>query len=445
MAEFSDSGIHITIEMQDVLDATPFGEPPKSQLFLGFGANHAFTRAKLSAQPYAHLHAEVDVTGQNFSGSFPESPEKQANFEKVMMSQSGLAVVPAGKGLEIPIQITRKLVLGIKGSGEINGQFNFRVHDGCKITTQAVFDAEEGWSSTIESDNDPPDNWVDALPITHGNGDFVIEPYLRVETYYKLFPDPLSEEEPTASLVYTTSLHQTATHVSSPGSGYQCDQSSTVDGYWGLNLGLVGRTEKVKMDISGGPHAASSEFVPDPPPAVTRNITGTAFDGSAPLAGVTVTVRDTSTSNILASTTTDNAGAYELGELPDGADVTVTAELSGYSFQPPLYQFTLNADQTADFAGSPVSPQTYGVSGYLTDPVELAPIVGAQVYLYDQGGVNLLSQTESDVDGHYSFAALSAFSTVRVKPEASGYFFTPTFAEFAVTGEMGQDFTGAGP
>jgi hypothetical protein len=182
--------------------------------------------------------------------------------------------------------------------------------------------------------------------------------------------------------------------------------------------------------------------ITDPAPPTTRTISGHVFDGSSPHSDVTITVRDSGTSAVLGTDVTDDQGAYEVAELPDGAGVIVTAALEGYSFQPPAYGLVLDSDKTADFAGVPVSAQTYGVSGYLREFDSALPIVGAQVYLYGAGGIELLAQTETNGEGHYSFGSLSPFSTVRVVTAMSGYGFVPDYAEFTVTGEMGQDFTG---
>ena len=85
--------------------------------------------------------------------------------------------------------------------------------------------------------------------------------------------------------------------------------------------------------------------------ATTYTISGQVTVGGAGLSGVTIDVNGSET----LSATTGFSGSYSFA-LAGGGTYTLSAALSGYSFNPPSYTFSnLSANQTANFAGASVS------------------------------------------------------------------------------------------
>jgi hypothetical protein len=390
----------------------------------------------------AAINFELDLHVENngFIGGFPQYPQ---GCERLVRSGELDGSVLLTPGLEVGTLTTYKTYVGVEGEGEINGSYDFHyaVNSG-EISARAEYAPGNGWETNYEIpllESEPGEQQV-----TGGEGTFSLRPYLRMEFAVQfLWPPTMTDQPADFSWELKADLNQSAIRETTPVAGYDLGLTSNLE--WRMAANLSDFSQNLSLPVSGrtGDESYHSQFVADPHLPTTRAIMGTAYDGSSPLAAVEITVRDSSSSELLGDAVTDGAGLYTVTGIADGASVVVSAALEGYQFSPQFIELTMDGDKAgANFFGSPAVGQTYGVSGFLSELELGTPIIGATVYLYDQGGLNQLGITETNSAGFYQFSGLSPFTTVRVQPSMSGYGFMPSYAEFAVTGELGQDFTG---
>ncbi|MEM9301248.1 MAG: carboxypeptidase regulatory-like domain-containing protein [Pseudomonadota bacterium] len=169
--------------------------------------------------------------------------------------------------------------------------------------------------------------------------------------------------------------------------------------------------------VTLGPDAAV-DFVLDP---LLFTISGsvTNADVPGPVAGAEVCFFDSDGLQAGACATTDGAGAYDSGDLPAG---TYFARASADGFSDLLFDgvpCASGCDVTAgtvidiaaaaamgvDFA---LTPGTFGLTGTVTTAAGGAPLPGAEVCLFDNGGGPLDLCATADGGGAYAFAGLSA-------------------------------------
>lgn len=104
--------------------------------------------------------------------------------------------------------------------------------------------------------------------------------------------------------------------------------------------------------LQGGTFTTLSGFqagIPILPPQTGVSISGQIKNGGVALSGVTVALGG----SFNTSTTTDADGNYTFGNLPLGADYTVTPSRAGFVFDPAAANFTnLSASRTANFAAT---------------------------------------------------------------------------------------------
>jgi hypothetical protein len=424
---FTDKGLKVTAVdghyKCDASDAVQASYDPRYGL--------TFVKVSMGGDVDFTLDLQLDATGPTEVGRSSGS---------VGMSTFPATVAIPGTSLSTTLWVEKGASLVVEGNGKFDGtsRLHFNGHfSGLKRSS--VYNAQsKEWTeeTSFALTSDP--HLEPELNVADAETSVKVELVLTTRIY--LFGTSLSGASPLIDNRLGTSFLHEGTHAASQS---KYIESGSAGERLAINLEALGvplLTYVADGDL--GSDVIRTGTITDPAPPTTRTISGHVFDGSSPHSDVTITVRDSGTSAVLGTDVTDDQGAYEVAELPDGAGVIVTAALEGYSFQPPAYGLVLDSDKTADFAGVPVSAQTYGVSGYLREFDSALPIVGAQVYLYGAGGIELLAQTETNGEGHYSFGSLSPFSTVRVVTAMSGYGFVPDYAEFTVTGEMGQDFTG---
>ncbi|HEX8069879.1 MAG TPA: carboxypeptidase regulatory-like domain-containing protein, partial [Pyrinomonadaceae bacterium] len=140
---------------------------------------------------------------------------------------------------------------------------------------------------------------------------------------------------------------------------------------------------------------------------------------AAPIVGAEVEVYDAN-GRFLNESITDSTGYYELISLPPG-DYTVQpcgCGAGNFSFSPPLRNFTgLNADQTADFTGTPL----YQIQGSITSVGNNFGVGGVTVTLSGAASATAIT----NVDGSYFFPNGLPNGNYTVTPSRPGYTFTP--------------------
>lgn len=194
--------------------------------------------------------------------------------------------------------------------------------------------------------------------------------------------------------------------------------------------------DPVDSSVTLGPSASGVDFVGTALPVHTFTISGTVTDtdGGAGLAGVTITVAPGG-----ASATTASDGTYAIADLEAG-DYTVSASLADYTFDPASSPVTLGPDATGvDFAGTAAAPDTFSISGTVTDTNGGAGLAGVTLTLTPGGAT-----ATSGGDGSYSFSGLAA-GDYTVTPTLTDYTFAPVEAAVTVgPSATGVDFAGTG-
>ncbi|MCA1815000.1 MAG: carboxypeptidase regulatory-like domain-containing protein, partial [Acidobacteria bacterium] len=121
-----------------------------------------------------------------------------------------------------------------------------------------------------------------------------------------------------------------------------------------------------------------------PTPTPTFNISGQITDGqgSAPLAGVTVTLNGTQS----ATTQTNASGNYSFTGVQGGGSYTVFPSKPGFSFNPPSQSFSnLNSNAFADFIGTAAATPTPTPTPTPTVPAQFT----SNAYVVNEGAGTL--------------------------------------------------------
>ncbi|MDQ2739874.1 MAG: carboxypeptidase regulatory-like domain-containing protein, partial [Actinomycetota bacterium] len=192
--------------------------------------------------------------------------------------------------------------------------------------------------------------------------------------------------------------------------------------------GTYNATATGPLNPNGHPTAASDTpvtvTVASAPPAKTANLdvipTPPSFAGTitdsvtkAPLAGVLITITDTSTGptkgNVVTTTHTKADGTYATGTLPPGT-YSISASLVGYANGSIPSQTIYEGDALTgqNIALLPVKPGS--ISGQVTDKQTNGPVVGAIVTIVSTDGTQTLTSSPTDANGNYSIPA-SAMQT----------------------------------
>ncbi len=152
-------------------------------------------------------------------------------------------------------------------------------------------------------------------------------------------------------------------------------------------------------------------------------VSGSVVDGSGqPMAGVQVTVTDTSSSSVL----TNAAGYYSVGGLQDGQYYCVQPALDGYAFttSDTISHCTVQvngANLIVNFTAAD-SPDLYSMSGFVLSSGE--PVPGVTVTITDGSGSQVVTTT--DASGYYATQDVLKDGVYTVTPTLSGYTFTAT-------------------
>jgi uncharacterized repeat protein (TIGR01451 family) len=177
---------------------------------------------------------------------------------------------------------------------------------------------------------------------------------------------------------------------------------------------------------------------------LTFNISGTIArnDTSAPLGGLTVNLRNSAASAIIATTATAADGTYTFNSLPAGANYHVSLPpQSGFTFTPDGRTITnLQADQTAqNFAAVPTS---YTISGRISDAGNNS-LAGVTLTLTGTASSVTSANTTTDAGGNYSFN-VPAGGNYTVAPARPDYTFNPASRTFNAlsANKTGENFTG---
>ena len=150
--------------------------------------------------------------------------------------------------------------------------------------------------------------------------------------------------------------------------------------------------------------------------AATYSLSGRVTDaGAQAVAGVNVHLSGSAT----ADATTDAAGNYAFGGLPQGGNFVLTPSKTGYGFAPPSRAVNnLQSDQAnLDFTGA---LNTYTVTGTVVDGGGTA-LAGVNVHLSGSAVGDVLT----DALGNYSFAGLTHGGSFTLTPSKNGYSFNP--------------------
>jgi Tol biopolymer transport system component len=150
-------------------------------------------------------------------------------------------------------------------------------------------------------------------------------------------------------------------------------------------------------------------------PAQSVGITGRVTESSKGIAGVLVNLTGTQAK----TTTTDENGQYGFDGLTAGGNYTVTPSLNPYNFTPQSQTFNNLTAAHAQVNFSAERPR-YTISGAVVDEAGKG-IGGVSIGL--TGGAQ--SAVNTDANGSYSFAGLSANENYTLVPAKEGYNFTP--------------------
>jgi inhibitor of cysteine peptidase len=169
---------------------------------------------------------------------------------------------------------------------------------------------------------------------------------------------------------------------------------------------------------------------------LTYSITGRVTEGSAGVAGVSITLGGSQSGSLQ----TDAAGYFTFNGLPAGGNYTITPTHAFFTFLPVFNSFTsLGQNQTANFNAVRL---TYQVSGYARDAC-LQGISSATLTL-SHDGLNVTTQTSAS--GFYQFTSVQAGFNYSLTPSKSGYSFNPVFANFpSLNASQTANFTGTPP
>ncbi len=162
-------------------------------------------------------------------------------------------------------------------------------------------------------------------------------------------------------------------------------------------------------------------------------ITGRVTEGSAGVAGVTITLGGSQSGSLQ----TDAAGYFTFSGLPAGGNYTITPTHPFFTFLPVFNSFTsLSQNQTANFNAVRL---TYQVNGLVRDAC-LQAISGVTLTL-SHDGMNVTAQTNAS--GAYQFTGVQAGFNYSLAPSKSGYSFTPVSASFpGLNANQTANFTG---
>ncbi|RUT70084.1 glycoside hydrolase [Flavobacterium cupreum] len=149
-------------------------------------------------------------------------------------------------------------------------------------------------------------------------------------------------------------------------------------------------------------------------PVVYYTVSGTVLNGSAPVAGVTVTA--TSTAGTFTATS-NSSGVYSIANLPSGGNYTVTAALAGQTYTPASTVYTnLTASKTLNFTQNVIVVPTSKISGTVKNGS--TPVAGAKVEIvlpWTDNTHNWKSVIAiTDAQGKYSFdnSVVAGYNTV---------------------------------
>jgi hypothetical protein len=183
----------------------------------------------------------------------------------------------------------------------------------------------------------------------------------------------------------------------------------------------------------------------------THTVGGKVLAGTAPLAGVTVTLTSPSPAGFAPRTATTNSlGNYSFASLPAGRTYYVTPSKLHHNFTPASRTYTgLAANQTA--ANFAATLKTYSISGKVTRFGTTTGISGVTVTISSPTPAGFTPRVVmTNSYGIYTVASLPAGRSYSIKPSKTGYTFSPltksitNLSANVVVGAL-TNFTGTGP
>jgi len=387
-----------------------------------------------------------EATGSAYSGQFPATAGAAANFERALGTAQFHGLADIGSGLHIPVVVTYTAVLGLQGSGWLDGSFSqsflldtedWHLHSHYDSATRV---ASQVGSYDVGFPNISPD-----LPALSGNMDFTLTPYVRVSASLEAFPgNTYSTGLPDQADVSATATLFAQEHVANthtPAEGYNFEDQGWSESEILMRFDRLGLpAQGFTLDLADQAHFLfRNGFIPAPVAPVTYTVSGTVTDQSLPLQGAEVTVSDSSTSAVLGHDTTDATGAYSISNLPEGAVVTISATLGSYTFDPPNYIVTLDGDKVVDFNTPP--PTTYKITGSVFDYIN--PLQGVTITVTDSSTLATLGSAITNDDGGYEIDGIPAGASVMVTPEFFSYIFDPPQIMLTMDADKVADFNTA--
>ena len=164
----------------------------------------------------------------------------------------------------------------------------------------------------------------------------------------------------------------------------------------------------------------------------THTIGGKVLVGTAPLAGVTVTLKSPSPAGFTPRTATTNSlGNYSFASLPAGRTYYVTPSKLHYIFTPASRTYTgLSANQTA--ANFAATLRTYSISGKVIRSGTTTGLAGVTVTVTGPTPAGFSPRTvQTTSTGAYTLLNLPAGRNYTVKPTLTGFTFSPAYRNFA--------------
>jgi predicted outer membrane repeat protein len=297
--------------------------------------------------------------------------------------------------------------------------------DGSGFYTAMV---DSGWSGTV----------------TPSKADYIIDPTSKI--YNNVTSDQTNQNYtgiPTSATFVISGYVRTAGSVGISGvtmGGLPGSPSTDGSGFYTatVSAGFSGTVTPSKSGYSFSPTSIPYSIVlsnqenqnyTGTPPAANPVISGfVRTAGGTPISGVSM-------GGLPGSPSTDGSGFYT-ATVTNGWTGTVTPSLGGYTFSPPsrAYSTGITTNQSnQDFTGTPTSPTTYTISGY----VRTAGSVGIS-------GVSMgVLGTTTDGSGFYTATVNSGFSDT-VIPSKAGYTFSPTSIPYSnvTSNQTNQNYTG---
>jgi hypothetical protein len=174
------------------------------------------------------------------------------------------------------------------------------------------------------------------------------------------------------------------------------------------------------------------------------SISGTVLNGTASVAGVTLTLTSPTTGFTPRTTTSSATGAYSFAGLSSGLTYVITPSSPIFNFTQPSQTVSgLTASATGrNFTVA--SRKTYSISGRVTRTGTTTGVGGVTMRLLNSSG-GLVKSVLTAADGAYTLPTISAGLNYTVLPVLAGYSFAPTSKAYTnlAANQTAQNFTGA--